>query len=377
MVKENIIRAGFIGFGRMGITHFSILNSNPLVTPVAVCDQSGTMLNILKKYIDVETFSDYRKMIAESELDCVIISTPSDSHTQIINHAVENNLHIFTEKPFAMNAAEGRDTLVRLEGKNIVNQVGYVNRFNEVFMEIKNLLAAGAIGEVKRFSSEMYGATVLKDTKSGWRGKRKTGGGCLYEFASHCIDLAIYLLGTPQKVTGSILQSIFSSEVEDWVSTTFVYENGSTGTIAVNWSDETFRKPTNIVTINGTKGKIIADKHAFKIYLKETDPSVRFQKGWNTLSITEFAQSVGFYLRGNEFSRQLDYFVDCIQNNKANDICSFSDALQTDIVMDRITSDAARSVAEETEDSNGPGSVHSQPRNKTFWGNLKAKLCGS
>ena len=56
-----MFRAGFIGFGRMGITHFSILNSNPLVTPVAVCDQSGTMLNILKKYIEVETFSDYQK----------------------------------------------------------------------------------------------------------------------------------------------------------------------------------------------------------------------------------------------------------------------------------------------------------------------------
>jgi predicted dehydrogenase len=371
-----MFRAGFIGFGRMGITHFSILNSNPLVASVAVCDQSRTMLNILKKYVDVAIFSDYRTMIAESELDCVIISTPSDSHTEIINHAINSDLHIFAEKPFAMNAADGRDTLVRIEGKNIVNQVGYVNRFNEVFMEVKNLIKAGAIGEVKQFSSEMYGATVLKDTKSGWRGKKKTGGGCLYEFASHCIDLAIYLFGTPQKVTGSILQSIFSSEVEDWVGSTFVYENGSTGSIAVNWSDETFRKPTNIVTINGTRGKIIADKHAYKIYLKEPDPTGRFQKGWNTVYITEFAESVSFYLRGNEFTRQLDYFVDCMQNNQAENICSFSDALQTDTVMDMITSDAARSVAEETDDSNGLGTVLSKPSKKTFWENLKAKVCG-
>jgi len=372
-----MFRAGFIGFGRMGITHFSILNSNPLIAPVAVCDQSGTMLNILKKYVDVAIFSDYRTMIVESELDCVVISTPSDSHTEIINHAIDNNLHIFSEKPFAMSAADGRDTLKRLAGKNIVNQVGYVNRFNEVFMEVKNLLAAGVIGEVKQFSSEMYGATVLKDSKSSWRGKKKSGGGCLYEFASHGIDLAIYLFGTPKKVTGSILQSIFSSEVEDWVGSTFIYENGFTGSIAVNWSDETFRKPANIVTINGTKGKIIADKHAYKIYLKESDPTGRFQKGWNTVYITEFAESVSFYLRGNEFTRQLDYFVDCMQNNQAESICSFSDALQTDMVMDMITSDAARSLAEDTVDTNGADHPLKQPRKKTFWGNLKAKVCGS
>ena len=58
-----MLRAGFIGFGRMGITHFSILNTHPSVEIVAVCDQSKTMMNILKKYVDIETYSDYRKMI--------------------------------------------------------------------------------------------------------------------------------------------------------------------------------------------------------------------------------------------------------------------------------------------------------------------------
>jgi len=267
-----MLRAGFIGFGRMGITHFSILNAHPSVEILAVCDQSSTMLNILKKYVNVEVYSDYQKMINNTELDFVVISTPSDSHSEIIRAAVDNNLHTFTEKPFALTAAEGRETLAHLNNKPLVNQVGYVNRFNEVFMEVKRLLETGVIGEVKNFSSEMYGATVLKDSKASWRGKRKTGGGCMYEFASHCIDLVLYLLGQPDKVVGSIMQSIYSSAVEDLISSTFIYNNGCSGTIMVNWSDETFRKPTNIVTIFGTSGKIVADKHAYKIFLKEADP---------------------------------------------------------------------------------------------------------
>jgi len=367
-----MLRAGFIGFGRMGITHYSILNSHPSVTPVAICDQSKTMLNILKKHIEVEMFSDYKKMVMESKPDFVVISTPSDSHTEIINYAIGQGIHIFSEKPFAMNAADGQDTLDRLFGKAIVNQVGYVNRFNEVFMEIRNLIHKGVIGEIKQFSSEMYGATVLKDAKGGWRAKKKTGGGCLYEFASHCIDLAVYIFGVPQKVTGSILQSIFSSAVEDYVGSTFIYENGSTGLITVNWSDETFRKPANILKINGTEGKIIADKHAYKIFLKNGDPSGRFHKGWNTVYITDIAESVRFYLRGNEFTRQLDYFIDCIQNNQTENISDFADALQTDIVMDKITRDAQRSLAAEPEDDTDMGTILVSQNEKSLWGKFKS-----
>ena len=340
-----MLRAGFIGFGRMGITHFSILNTHPSVKVVAVCDQSKTMLNILKKYVDVGIYSDYRKMIDEAALDFVVISTPSDSHTEIIKIAIDNDLHTFVEKPFALTIAHGRETLAHLESKTLVNQVGYVNRFNEVFMEVKKLLDAGVIGEVKNFSSEMYGAIVLRDSKASWRVKRKMGGGCMYELASHCIDLVVYSLGQPDKVVGSIMQSIYSSDVEDLVSSTFIYNNGCSGTIMVNWSDESFRKPTIIVKIFGTKGKIVADKHAYKIFLKEADQTNGFHEGWNTRYITDFAKSVRFYVRGNEFTRQLDYFVDCIEQKRADNISSFAEALKTDVVMEKITKDAARSLA--------------------------------
>ena len=340
-----MLRAGFIGFGRMGITHFSILNTHPLVEIGAVCDRSSTMLNALKKYTGIRTYSDYREMIKKESLDFVVISTPSDSHTEIIQSAVDNNLHIFTEKPFALTAVEGRETLALLDNKPLVNQVGYVNRFNEVFMEVKKLLETEVIGDVKNFSSEMYGATVLKDSTASWRGKRNTGGGCMYEFASHCIDLVLYLLGQPDKVVGSIMQSIYSSNVEDLISSTFIYENGCTGTIMVNWSDESYRKPANIVTIFGTKGKIVADKYAYKIFLKEADQANGFHKGWNTRYIIDFAKSVRFYVRGNEFTRQLDYFVDCIEQKRTGNVVSFAQALKTDVVMEEITKDAARSLA--------------------------------
>ena len=239
----------------MGITHYSILNTHPSVKASAIADTSKTMRNILDKYLAVATFSDYRQMIQETPLDFVVVSTPTDSHAEAIKFALEHGIHVFTEKPLAMTPAESGEVLALAEKKQLVNQVGYVNRFNEVFMEVKRLLEAGVIGELKSFTSEMYGATVLKGSNATWRSKRKSGGGCMYEFASHCLDLVVYLLGQPDRVAGSVLKSIYSANVEDMVTSTLIYDTGLSGTITVNWSDESFRKPANIVSFFGTARK--------------------------------------------------------------------------------------------------------------------------
>jgi predicted dehydrogenase len=364
-----MLRGAFIGFGRMGITHFSILNSHDSVKIVSICDSSKTLMNILGKYTDITTYSDYHEMFEKEELDFVIVSTPSGSHAEVIKKAIDHNLHTFTEKPFTLTPEEGKDILEHLNGKKLVNQVGYVNRFNEVFVEVKRLLDAGIIGDVKNLSSEMYGPTVLKDTKGNWRGKRKMGGGCMYEFASHCIDLVVYLIGPPEKVAGSIMQSIYSSGVDDLVVSNFIYDRGCSGSIMVNWSDETFRKPTNIVKIFGTKGKIIADKHMYKVYLKEQNPDNGLHEGWNTRYITDFAKSVRFYVRGNEFTRQLDYFVDCIKESCFDNISNFEEAHKTDVIMESIQRDAVRSLTMESLASE-VSPILANPERQSLWKRL-------
>jgi len=229
--------------GRMGLAHYSILNTHPDVTPVAMCDKSKQALRILSRGGGVETFTDVDRMLEEVSLDCLVVSTPSDSHAALISKGLERDLHVFVEKPFCLLPEEGRRVLELLDGKGVVNQVGYVNRFNDVFLEVKRLLAGGTIGPIVHFKFEMYGRTVTRDQKGGWRAEHAKGGGCMYEFASHCIDLVNYLVGPPQRVTGTLLHSIVSEKVEDVVSSSLLYDNGCCGTVLVNWCDPTFRKP--------------------------------------------------------------------------------------------------------------------------------------
>ena len=362
-----MLKAGFIGFGRMGITHFSILNSHPSVEIVAVCDASKTMLNILKKYVDVAVYTNYEKMLNEKDFDFLVVSTPADSHAEIVKAGISKGLHIFVEKPFTLNTTQGKEILALSKVTKLVNQVGYVGRFHDVFMEIKRLLDAELIGEIKRFKSEMVGATITKDAKNNWRGKKNLGGGCMYEFVSHCIDLVIHLLGQPDKVTGSHLQSIYSSDVEDVVSSTFLYNNGMSGTVLANWSDESYRKPTNRIEIFGKKGKIIADQYSYKIFLKEDHPEEGLVKGWNTRYITDIAESVRFDVRGRVYTRQLDYFVECIEQKRTDNISDFAEAIKTDIIMDEIRKDAVRTLSAETISQDTPAMLIKEPKQQSIW----------
>ncbi len=122
--------------------------------------------------------------------------------------------------------------------------------------------------------------------------------------------------------------------------TNVVYQSGLTGSLTVNWSDESFRKPTNKIEILGEGGKIMADQHELKLYLRRAVPP--YKKGWNTVYVTDTFTSVPFYVRGNEFTSQLFHFVERAQDPLRPNMSGFSDATCTQEVIDWVIADAGR-----------------------------------
>ena len=335
------LKIGIIGFGRMGITHYSIINSHPDVTITAVVDTSSLVLSLLRKYIvDIHTYSDYNELFSEETLDGILICTPPIFHYPIAKKAAENGIHVFSEKPFTTKRELADELAKVFEQKYLVNQVGYVNRFNNIFQTVKELIQNGVIGNVIRFKSEMYSRTITQsEDGQTWRNSRENGGGAVFEVASHAIDLVNYIVGKPDKVTGSSLTQIFSKNIEDAVNATFLYKKGISGTLNVNWSGESYRKPTNKIEVFGSEGKILADQHSFKIYVKKKLPAFDFHEGWNTRYITDVFKPVPFYVRGNEFTSQLYQFIECIGDNKKSNLCTFRDASYTLEVIEGIFDD--------------------------------------
>ena len=338
---DSKIKLAIIGMGRMGITHFSIINSHPDVKITAVADTSSLVLNLIKKYLKgINTYNDYDKLLKEESLDAIIICTPPALHYPVALEAAHKGIHVFCEKPFTADNRKANELAELYNQKNLINQVGYVNRFNDIFRTVKEYIEDGIIGNVIRFKSEMYSRTITKSEEGNtWRDSRENGGGATYEVASHAIDLVNYIIGKPDKVTGTSLTSVYSKNVEDAVNATFLYKNGVSGTINVNWSDESFRKPTNKIEIFGTQGKILADQHGIKIFMKNDSPEKNLRIGWNTLYITDIFHAVPFYVRGNEFTAQLYHFIECIKNRTIKSNCTFNDAKDTLDIIEAIFND--------------------------------------
>ena len=113
------------------------------------------------------------------------------------------------------------------------------------------------MGQIYHFVGEAYGPVVVKRKEGTWRSDSSEGGGCLFDYASHVINLIEFILGDIQDVSGVMLKKVYSSGVEDAVYAGLYLENGISGMLSVNWSDETYRKMSTQLTIMGTEGKII------------------------------------------------------------------------------------------------------------------------
>jgi predicted dehydrogenase len=329
-------RVALIGAGKMGISHLAILGAHANVQVVGVADTSKIVTDVLGKYSSFECFADYGKMLEKTKPEAVFVAAPTKYHGTIVKELLQKGIHVFVEKPFCLNVSEGAELVQLAKLKGVVTQVGYHNKFIGTFEEAKRLIESGALGDIQHFVGEAYGPVVVRKKQETWRSKPEEGGGCLLDYASHVIDLLNYLVAPIDKVHGALLKSIYSGNVEDAVYALLETNNKLSGVLSVNWSDETYRKMSTTITVVGDKGKLIVDATEMKIYFKDVSCPPPYTKGWNVKHINDFAEEVDFYLRGEEYSAQVDYFIKAIEGKVPNTKNTFESAWLTDSVIEKI-----------------------------------------
>lgn len=335
-----------VGLGKMGLSHLSMMRATPGVEVAAVCDSSGYLLGGLSRYTGLATYSSYPKMLAEVPLDAVVIATPSNLHAPMVRAAIERKVHVFCEKPFCLDPEEGARLADEARAAGIVTQVGYHNRFVGAFREVKSLLDQGAIGDVVHIMGEAYGPVVLKPQGSTWRTNRSEGGGSLYDYAAHPLNLINWYLGEPTGAGGTVLRGIFSRATDDAVATTLDFGGRASAQLSVNWSDDSVRKMTTQINVWGTQGRIYADRQECHVFLRSDGPAIPegYREGWNVRYTTELTEPVAFYLRGEEYSSQLEAFARRVSTGAVDGENDFDSAVVTDRSMALMRADAARGM---------------------------------
>jgi predicted dehydrogenase len=240
---------------------------------------------------------------------------------------------VFCEKPFCLDPDEGAALAALATEKGLICQVGYHNRFIGAFREVKRLVDTNAIGRVTHVLAEAYGAVVTKPKGSSWRTQRAQGGGCLYDYAAHPINLVTWLFGAPQAVTGAALVPVFSAETDDQVYGTLRWDGGLTAQVSVDWTDTSVRKMTTRLTLWGTGGRLYADRQEIQLFVRDDGPIPDgYTAGWNVRYTTELSDPVDFYLRGEEYSAQIDGWIAAIGGGRLEN--DFASAVETDRTLD-------------------------------------------
>lgn len=342
----NKVRIAVVGLGKMGLSHFAMVNAHPDADTLA-CDGAGFMVDVLGKNIPTPIYKDYDTLLEKEPLDAVVIATPSRLHAPMVKAALERNIHVFCEKPFCLDWADS-EALTRLAAeKGRVAQVGYHYRYVGAFREMKRILDSGALGRVTHVLAEAYGPVVLRPKRATWRTQKGEGGGCLYDYAAHPLNLLNWFFGTPDQVTGSVLGQVFSEGTDDEVFSTLRWDDGPTAQLSVNWSDESHRKMSTKIAMIGTNGRLYADRQECQLYLREPVAALPgYEKGWTVKYTTELTEDAWFYLRGEEYSAQLADFIGAVKDGKTAAVeNTFASAAQTDRTLAMIIENAETGAA--------------------------------
>ena len=130
----------------------------------------------------------------------------------------------------------------------------------------------------------------------------------------------------------------------------------------MNWSDETVRKMSTQVSIWGDGGKIIADRQELKVYVADRGKTLPdYGEGWTVRYITDLTPNVDYYLRGEEYTAQLEGFAQAVAARQTDCTNSFQSAADTDRTLEMIRLRAASDFSDTLAPANAPPAA--RPKN--------------
>ena len=148
------LRIGVIGLGWFGEIHCDAIIGIPNLELAALCTRTESRLGELATKFGVKkTYTDYRQLLADPDIDAVSIVTMWDQHSAPAVAALEANKHVFLEKPMASTVEDCRNIIAAAEQSKGIIQIGHICRFNPRYRAAKEAIAAGRIGKIVSMAS--------------------------------------------------------------------------------------------------------------------------------------------------------------------------------------------------------------------------------
>ena len=192
--------------------------------------------------------------LADPKIDAVYVATPVALHAPQTIAALRAGKHVLCEKPVAMNYAEASSMVAAAQDAGRVLGVAYYRRTYPKVKRAKELIEQGAIGQPVLAEANHHSELPAQGSFRSWLIDPKlSGGGPLFDVASHRIDLFNFLFGNPARVTAQLSNSVLKLPVEDNATVLIEYASGVRGIVDVRWHSKVTRDQFRII---GTEGEI-------------------------------------------------------------------------------------------------------------------------
>ena len=226
------IRVGLLGAGYMAGEHGTRLATLPDVEIAAICALAGRE-EMSERLTDgtAEVFEDFDRMLDAVDLDALYVCIPPFAHSGQEEKAAAAGIHLFMEKPIAIDAERAESIVNAIEAAGVVSQVGYMSRFGAAVRKLKAMIEDGSAGRPTLYQGRFFCNALHSPW---WRAVAKSGGQVL-EQVIHQYDLAMHLMGEPETVCG-FADNLCHEDVEEYtVEDTSVsairFKGGAVGSI--------------------------------------------------------------------------------------------------------------------------------------------------
>jgi len=298
-----VVRAGVIGLGMMGRHHVRVLQEIDGAELIAIADPEPLTLAAAMRGRDLHGYLDYERMLADEQLDFVVIAVPTSLHRQVGGRAMRAGAHVLIEKPIAATIEEAQELMEVAERTGRWLAVGHIERFNPAIVALKERLAHGDLGRVFRLHARRLGPfpARIRDV------------GVVIDLATHDIDISRYLLGSePNRIYAETARRIHTDH-EDMLSALLRFENNALVQLDVNWLT-----PTKIreLTLTGECGMFHVNYLTQELSFFENNVTENGMPE-QVASVTE-GKMVRFKVQPKEPLRaELEDVVDAIQTNRS------------------------------------------------------------
>jgi phthalate 4,5-cis-dihydrodiol dehydrogenase len=230
------LRIGLVGCGWHGGALAQAITRTPALALVACADPDAAAASRAAAIVpDVSTHASVEALLAESEVDAVVIATPHHLLAPVALAAMRFGKHVLAEKPIALNEREAAELAAEAARSGVTYMAGYSFRFS-MGRYLHDLVASGAVGAIRSIT----GAIGMGPLNDGWIAYPETGGGPLLYVGCHLIDLALWLLGDDPVEVFAQVQRRADTGADETTTLLVRFANGALAQFLVTQAASTF-----------------------------------------------------------------------------------------------------------------------------------------